>query len=46
MSFWKKSEDPWDIDPNQRRTAPEPEKKEPGLLDSLREDWDAMQAAL
>ena len=45
MPVWKKSEDPWDIDPNQRRTAPEPEEKEPGLLDSLREDWDAMQAA-
>ena len=45
MAFWKKSEDPWDIDPDQRRTAPEPEKIEPGLLDSLREDWDAMQAA-
>lgn len=45
MAFWKKSEDPWDIDPNQRRTAPEPEEIEPGLLDSLREDWDAMQAA-
>lgn len=45
MAFWKKSEDPWDIDPDQRRTAPEPEEIEPGLLDSLREDWDAMQAA-
>ena len=45
MPFWKKSEDPWDIDPNQRRAAPEPEEKAPGLLDSLREDWDAMQAA-
>ena len=45
MPFWKKSEDPWDIDPNQRRTVPEPEEKGPGLLDSLREDWDAMQAA-
>ena len=45
MPFWKKSEDPWDIDPNQRRAAPEPEEKGPGLLDSLREDWDAMQAA-
>ena len=45
MAFWKKSEDPWDIAPDQRRTASEPEEKEPGLLDSLREDWDAMQAA-
>ena len=26
MAFWKKSEDPWDIDPNQRRTVPEPEE--------------------
>ena len=24
MAFWKKSEDPWDIAPNQRRTASEP----------------------
>ena len=44
MSFWKKSEDPWDIAPNERRPATEPEEKGPGLLDSLREDWDAMQA--
>lgn len=45
MSFWKKSEDPWDIDPNERRPVAEPEEKGPGLLDSLRGDWDAMQAA-
>ena len=45
MAFWKKSEDPWDIDPNQRRTASEPAEKAPGLLDTLRGDWDAMQAA-
>ena len=44
MAFWKKSEDPWDIDPNQRRTASEPAEKEPGLLDTLRGDWDAMRA--
>ena len=44
MAFWKKSEDPWDIDPNQRRTASEPAEKAPGLLDTLRGDWDAMQA--
>ena len=36
MAFWKKSEDPWDIDPNQRRTASEPAEKAPGLLDTLR----------
>ena len=36
MAFWKKSEDPWDIDPNQRRTASEPAEKVPGLLDTLR----------
>ena len=45
MPFWKKSEDPWDIDPSKRRPATEPEEKGPGLLDFLREDWDTMQAA-
>ena len=44
MAFWKKSEDPWDIAPNQRRTASEPAEKAPGLLDTLRGDWDAMRA--
>ena len=44
MSFWKKSEDPWDIDPDKRKPAREPEKEAPGLLDSLRGEWDAMQA--
>lgn len=44
MAFWKKSEDPWDIVPNQRRTASEPAEKAPGLLDTLRGDWDAMRA--
>lgn len=44
MSFWKKSEDPWDIDPDKRKPAREPEKAAPGLLDSLRGEWDAMQA--
>ena len=44
MAFWKKSEEPWDIDPNQRRTASEPAEKAPGLLDTLRGDWDAMRA--
>ena len=36
MAFWKKSEDPWDIAPDQRRTASEPAEKAPGLLDTLR----------
>lgn len=44
MSFWKKSEDPWDIDPDKRKPAREPEKAAPGLLASLRGEWDAMQA--
>lgn len=44
MSFWKKSEDPWDIDPDKRKPAREPEKEASGLLDSLRGEWDAMQA--
>ena len=43
MAFWKKSEDPWDIDPDERRLASEPAEKAPGLLDTLRGDWDAMQ---
>ena len=44
MAFWKKSEDPWDIDPDERRLASEPAEKAPGLLDTLRGDWDAMRA--
>ena len=36
MAFWKKSEDPWDIDPDERRLASEPAEKAPGLLDTLR----------
>ena len=44
MAFWKKSEDPWDIDPDERRLASEPAEKEPGLLDTLRGDRDAMRA--
>ena len=44
MAYWKKSADPWDIDPDQRRTASEPAEKAPGLLDTLRGDWDAMRA--
>ena len=41
--FWKKSEDPWDMDPAKRRSAPgaaetsfRQEEPEKGLLDSLR----------
>ena len=44
MAFWKKGEDPWDVAPDQRRTASEPAEKAPGLLDTLRGDWDAMRA--
>ncbi|MCI6054600.1 PF20097 family protein [Dysosmobacter sp.] len=40
MAFWKKSEDPWDIDPEKRRPAPQPdtEDRDPdtGLLEDLR----------
>ncbi len=43
MPFWKKSEDPWDIDPSKRRPAPKPAEKAPGLVDTIREEWDAMQ---
>lgn len=42
MPFWKKSEDPWDIDPEKRRRAAETER-EPGILDTLREEWDTIQ---
>ena len=44
MAFWKKGEDPWDVAPDQRRTASEPAEKAPGLLDTLRGGWDAMRA--
>lgn len=44
MPFWKKSEDPWDVDPNRNRSTSEAEETGPSLLDSLREDWDALQA--
>ena len=44
MAFWNKSEDPWDIDPDERRLASEPAEKAPGLLDTLRGDWDDMRA--
>ena len=43
MAFWKKSEDPWDIDPSKRRPDPKPAEKDPGLVDTIREEWDAMQ---
>ena len=42
MAFWKKSEDPWDIDPEKRRPAAaetaEDEQPAPGLLEQIR-DW-------
>ena len=40
MAFWKKSEDPWDMDPaKQRRSVPvKEEEKGPGLLDQF-QDW-------
>ena len=46
MPFWKKSEDPWDIDPaKQRRSVPvEEEEKGPGLLDQL-QDWNKARKA-
>ncbi|MDD6408749.1 MAG: PF20097 family protein [Oscillibacter sp.] len=43
MPFWKKSEDPWDIDLSKRRPAPKLAEKAPGLVDTIREEWDAMQ---
>ena len=41
MALWKKSEDPWDIDPEKRRGAPtvyeqETEQEKAGLLDELK----------
>ena len=44
MAFWKKSEDPWDIDPDERRLASEPAEKAPGLVDTIREEWDGRAA--
>lgn len=41
MPFWKKSEDPWDIDPAKRQGV-NPAEREPGLADILREEWDAL----
>lgn len=45
MPFWKKGEDPWDIDPEKRRRPPEETAEAgetgepaPGLLEELR-DW-------
>lgn len=43
MPFWKKSEDPWDIDPEKRRQptaaeTPEDEQASPGLLEQIK-DW-------
>lgn len=39
MSIWKKSEDPWDWDPERRPAARDPETggEEPGLLEELRD---------
>lgn len=41
MAFWKKSEDPWDIDPEKRRQptvmeTPEDEQASPGLLEQAK----------
>lgn len=46
MAFWKKSEDPWDVDPNQRRPASvyeaeESQTAEKGFFESIREDFTA-----
>ena len=32
MSFWKKSEDPWDIDPDKRKPAREPPAESPSTM--------------
>ena len=45
MAFWKKrSEDPWDMDPNRKREPvsffeQEQADEEAGLLESVREQW-------
>ena len=45
MAFWKKkSEDPWDMDPNRKREPvsfleQEQENEEPGVLEAVREQW-------
>lgn len=46
MAFWKKSEDPWDIDPEkQRRTVPLPDENERDPDTSLLEDLRAWNEA-
>ena len=45
MPFWKKSEDPWDVEPEKRRPVPaENGEKGPGLLDQL-QDWNEARKA-
>ena len=45
MPFWKKSEDPWDVEPEKRRPVPaENEEKGPGLLDQF-QDWNEARKA-
>ena len=44
MAFWKRSEDPWDIDPDQRRTASRTGGKSPRFVGYPPGDWDAMRA--
>lgn len=45
MAFWKKSEDPWDVEPEKRRPVPaENGEKGPGLLDQL-QDWNEARKA-
>ena len=47
MAFWKKSEDPWDMDPaDKRRSVPAEEESGPGLLDQLQESVDYGDADL
>lgn len=44
MAFWKKSEDPWDINPEKQRPVLTEEEKGPGLLDQL-QDWNEARKA-
>ena len=41
MPFWKKKEDPWDMDPSFKR--PPDEGNLTGALDSLRDEWTEMK---
>lgn len=55
MAFWKKSEDPWDVDPAKKKQqfgsafgAEEPKEGEKGFLESIREevaDWQEKKKA-